>query len=280
MKYIDSHVHFWDPTALAPYTWLHEVPAIGHRHDDRTLHQEAGIDFPAQFVFVEAGAPPVPEVEWVSQLARREPNLGAIVAKIFIDRGEESRAAIQRLRQFPLVRGVRDHFEHAATDHCARPAFIAGVRELAGAGLSFDICCKSVQLPAVLTLVRSCPDVQFVLDHGGKPAIRDQRLDPWRAHITELAASPNVVCKLSGLVTEAAHDQWTPADLAPYVEHLLASFGPERLMFGSDWPVAKLASGYRRWLNVARDFTRALAPMAEQAIFHDTAARVYRLTPR
>lgn len=277
MRFIDAHMHFWDQAVLAPYTWLHEVPTIAHRHAPETIRTEAGSDLPEKIVFVECGAPWLGEVQWVEQLAAREPRIAGIVAKIAINEGAQTSAAIAELRRHPLVRGVRHLFEHAPVDYCARSEFIAGVRELASAGLSFDICCKHPQLPAVIELVRQCPQVSFILDHGGKPGIRAGLLDPWREHIRTLAALPNVVGKLSGLVTEADHAHWKPEQLQPYVTHLLEVFGPSRLLFGGDWPVAKLACGYTRWLDLARQFTAHLTPAEQAAIFHDNAARVYRI---
>jgi L-fuconolactonase len=277
MRYIDSHMHFWDQQVLRPYTWLHEVPSINGRHDATTLRTEAEPDLPEKIVFVEAGAPPLPEVRWVEELAAGEPRIRAIVAKIAIGAGPATTAAIAELRRHPLVRGVRHHFEHDAVDYCARPAFVRGVQEAGAAGFSFDICGKHPQLPAIIALVRSCPETRFILDHAGKPGIRAGWLDPWREQIRELARLPNVVCKLSGLVTEAEHRHWTAAQLEPYVAHLLATFGPSRLLFGGDWPVAKLACGYRRWLQIARDFTAHLPATEQAAIFHDNAERVYRI---
>ena len=276
MPYIDAHMHFWD-RARMPYTWLHEVPSIWDRHTHENLHAEAAGDLPEKIVFVEAGAPPIAEVEWVEQLAAAEPRIAAIVAKIALNAGPETTAAIAALRRHPLVHGVRHHFEHEAADYCARPDFIAGTRALAAAGLTSDLCCKHPQLPAVIELVRACPETKFVLDHAGKPGIRAGLLDPWRDHIRRLAALPNIICKLSGLVNEADHRAWTPAQLQPYVTHLLETFGPWRLMFGGDWPVAKLASTYPRWLATARAFTAHLTPAEQQAIFSDNAQRFYRL---
>lgn len=276
MPFTDAHVHFWDRDRM-PYTWLHEVPSIWHRHDPATLHQEAGADAPDKIVFVECGGPPFDEVDWVEQLAAREPRIRAIVAKIAINAGPQTTADIARLRAHPLVHGVRHHFEHDAPDYCSRPEFIAGVHQLAAAGLSFDICCKHPQMPAVLELVRQCPGVSFILDHGGKPGVHAGLRDPWREHIRTLASFPNVVCKLSGLVTEADHTHWTPGQLQPYVTHLLETFGPSRLIFGGDWPVAKLACGYVRWLELARQFTAHLPPAEQAAIFSGNAARVYRI---
>lgn len=277
MRYIDSHMHFWDQKVLKPYTWLHEVPAISHRHDPAVLQAEAGSDLPQKIVFVEAGAPPMPEVRWVEKLAAKEPRIRAIVAKIAIDAGPQTTADLAELAKSPLVRGVRHHFEHDPVDYCARPAFIEGVREAAAAGFSFDLCGKHPHLPAIIELVRQCPEAGFILDHGGKPGIRSGLLDPWRAHIRQLAAFPNVVCKLSGLVTEADHQHWTVAQLEPYVNHLLEVFGPGRLLFGGDWPVAKLACGYLRWLEVARRLTAHLTAAEQAAVFAGNAERVYRI---
>jgi len=277
MRFVDSHMHFWDQAVLQPYTWLHEVPTINHRHGPENLRAEAGGRLPEKIVFVEAGAPWLPEVQWIEQLAAGEPRIRGIVAKIAINAGAQTTAAIAELRKHPLVRGVRHHFEHDPPDYCARPEFVAGVRELAAAGLSFDICCQHPQLPAVIELVRACPGVSFVLDHAGKPGIRAGLLDPWREHLRTLAALPNIVCKFSGLVTEADHRHWTPAQLQPYADHLLATFGPRRLLFGGDWPVAKLATDYLRWLDTAQSLTERLAAAERTALFHANAERIYRI---
>jgi L-fuconolactonase len=143
--------------------------------------------------------------------------------------------------------------------------------------LNFDICCKHPVLPAVIELVRRCPEVQLILDHAGKPGIRAGLLDPWRAHVRELAKFPNLVCKFSGLVTEASHRDWTTAQLRPYVDHLLETLGPSRLLFGGDWPVAKLASGYVRWLDTAHELVASLSAADQELIFERNTERIYRI---
>ena len=276
LNFIDSHMHFWDRD-LMPYGWLHEVPSIWQRHAPETLRAEAGGLLPEKIVFVECGAPWLEEVRWIEQLAAAEPRIRAIVAKMTVDAGSQTTADIAETRHHPLVRGVRHHFEHEAVDYCARPEFITGVRQLVAADLSFDICCKHPQMAAVVELVRSCPETRFILDHAGKPGIRAGILDPWREHIRKLASMPNIVCKFSGLVTEADILHWSPQDLTPYVNHLLDTFGPSRLLFGGDWPVAKLASGYIRWLETARGMLAHLSMADQAAIFYGNAARVYRI---
>jgi L-fuconolactonase len=270
-------MHFWDRDALGDYTWLHEVPSISHRHTTETLHAEAQANLPEKIVFVEAGASPLREVQWVSDLAEAEPRIRGIVAKILINRGAQTAADLAALRRYPLVKGVRHHFEHDAVDYCARPEFVRGVQEAAGLGYSFDVCCKHPQLPAVIELVRQCPQATFILDHGGKPGIRAGVLEPWRQHVRTLATFPNVVCKLSGLANEADHAGWTEAQLRPYAGHLLECFGPSRLLFGGDWPVAKLAIGYVRWLEIAQRFLAHLSSAEQAAVFRDNADRIYRL---
>jgi L-fuconolactonase len=278
--FVDSHVHFWDPPGL-PYPWLDAEPTISRAHVPSDLLTEAGNHAPRHIVFVQAGCErsrSLDEVTWVEGLAEREPKIAAIVAFAPVDEGAATTRALDALCERPLVRGVR-HLIQDATDPqlCQRPAFVDGVRSVGQRGLCFELCLRKEQLPAAIELVRACPDTRFVLDHAGKPDIRAARLDPWRADIETIAAFPRVVCKLSGLVTEAHATAWTPDDLRPYVEHVIACFGPGRLLFGSDWPVVKLASTYTRWLESARALLDRLAPADRDAIFFDNARRTYRI---
>src|SRR5262249_47504004 len=133
------------------------------------------------------------------------------------------------------------------------------------------------QLPSAIALVKACPNTRFVLDHAAKPGIASAELDPWRADIERIAALPNVVCKLSGLVTEADPARWTVEALRPYVDHVLACFEVERVFLGSDWPVIKTASSYARWVDAARALVDPLPPSERRAVFMDNARRTYRL---
>jgi L-fuconolactonase len=261
-----------------PCPWLSEVPSIAGAHTPAELRKEAEGEMPSRIVFVECGSPWLDEVKWVEKLALAEPRIRGIVAKAAMNEGAKTEAAIAELARHPLVRGVRHNFQHEADpSFCSRPEFIEGVSRLHSANLTFDICCFHYQLDAVIKLVSRCPQTSFILDHAGKPGIKAGIVDPWRAQIRALAKLPNVVCKLSGLVTEADHDGWTAAELKPYVETLLETFGASRLMFGGDWPVAKLASSYPRWLETARAFTAQLSPADQAAIFEGNASRIYRL---
>jgi L-fuconolactonase len=281
LSFVDAHVHFWDPGRLS-YPWLTHVPAIAARHTPAELDAEASARPPAAIVFVESGVDARDaerEVCWIDELAAEEPRIAAIVAQVAVDRGAETEAALAALAGRARVRGVR----HITQDHpdpryCGRPEFVAGAREVGARGWTFDLCVRHPQLAACIELVRACPETSFVLDHAGKPDIRGGILDPWRAHIAELARLPNVVCKLSGLITEADPGNWTVDALRPYVDHLLQSFGPARLLFGGDWPVVKLAGSYRRWLEAVLELLAPLSAGERAEVLSETARRIYRLS--
>jgi len=287
LVFVDAHVHFWDAARL-PYPWLVEVPAIAGAHTPIELAAETSEQRPSEIVFVESDVDPrraLEEVRWVEALAARKPGvaisavtIGAIVAQVAVDRGAETEAALAALGRHARVRGVRHIIEkHPEPDYCARPEFVAGVQRVGQRGWTFDLCVRPAQLPACVALARACPGTTFVVDHAGKPDIRGGRLDPWRAQVADLARLPNVVCKLSGLVTEADPASWTTDTLRPYVEHLLSCFGPARLLFGSDWPVVNLAANYRRWLETALELLEPLSAGERAAVMSDNARRIYRL---
>lgn len=287
LAFVDAHVHFWDPARL-PYPWLAEAPAIAGPHTPLELATETGEQRPSEIVFVESDVDPtraLEEVRWVEEVAARRPGvaisavtIAAIVAQVAVDRGAETEAALAALGRHALVRGVRHIIEkHPEPDYCVRPAFVAGVQRVGERGWTFDLCVRPAQLPACIALGRVCPGTTFVLDHAGKPDIRRGALDPWRAQIADLARLPNVVCKLSGLVTEADPASWTADTLRPYVEHLLSCFGPARLLFGSDWPVVNLAANYRRWLETALELLEPLSVDERADVLSENARRIYRL---
>jgi L-fuconolactonase len=282
MNGVDAHVHFWDRGILS-YPWLRNVPSIAGPHTPALFCAEAGAEVPAHMVFVQAECDrsrALDEVAWVEGLARAEPRIAAIVAFACMNDGERTREAIATLAGRPLVRGVRHLLQDDPDpDLCRRPAFIEGVREVGRQGLCFEVCARESQLAGAIDLVRACPETRFVLDHGGKPEIRSGRLDPWRARVEALAALPNVVCKLSGLVTEAGGLGTRIEVLQPYVDHLVATFGPDRLIFGSDWPVLHTASGctYRTWFALAHELLRSLSRGPRDAVFSANARRTYGL---
>jgi L-fuconolactonase len=277
----DAHVHLWD-TDRRSYAWLREFPAINRTfltEDYDGAHGASRVD---RIVFVECagasdGASMRDEVNWVLGISESEPRLAGIVAFAPLERGADVRSDLQWLSRRPLVKGVRRLIQHEPDpEFCLRPDFVEGIRMLAEFDLSFDLCIFHHQLPAVVRLVEQCPDVSFILDHLGKPAVRDGILDPWREHLRELAALPNVACKISGVVTEADHNRWTETEIRPYIETALEAFGPDRVMFGGDWPVVNLASTWEAWIDIVRRLAADMG-VPQDRLFVTNAERVYRL---
>ena len=150
-----------------------------------------------------------------------------------------------RIAKLKTVRGVRRLIQgQPDPDFVLRPGFLEAIRLLPKYDLSFDICILHPQMQNTLAMMRQCPEVSFVLDHIGKPGIKAGLADPWRAQLREMAAMPNVVCKLSGVTTEADHHTWTRDQLRPYIDHVVDCFGPDRILYGGDWPVSELAGSY------------------------------------
>ena len=268
----DSHVHFWNPGELE-YPWLESLPSL-HKP---FLPADYGAAV-TRIVFVEANCRPedaIREVRFVQQLAEREPRIGGIVA--FADMTDpDLERTLDTLSCAPLVKGIRHNIQGNAPGFALQHAFVEGVRVVGRRGLSFDLCVTHDQLAEVLELVQRCPDTQFVLDHCGKPAIRLGLLEPWRAAVVRLAAHPNVCCKLSGLLTEAAGRR-SDDDLLPYAAAVLDCFGVKRLLYGSDWPVLTLAGAYDEWFAFTERFTAGWSAAERGLFYEENTARVYGL---
>lgn len=277
---IDTHVHLWDPRRLR-YGWLAEVAALNRPFLIDDFRAACGPVAVSKLVFVQCECDPAQsaaEVAWVAEVASDEPRLNGIVAQAPLEKGDAVAADLARLAAMPLVKGVRRLLQSEADDaFCLRPDFVRGVRLLPRHGLTFDLCIFHRQLANVIQLVRQCPEVRFVLDHIGKPAIKARQLDPWRAELRTLAALPNVTCKLSGLVTEADWTRWTPADLRPYLDHVLECFGAGRVMFGGDWPVSTQATDYPRWVATLDTMLSRCSRAEQEQIYVRNAEKFYRL---
>jgi L-fuconolactonase len=277
---VDSHVHFWDPKNLT-YAWHESVPTLARSFTPGDFCAAAAASAVIKMVFVECGCARTQahtEVAWVTELARREPRLQGIVAQAHLERGTHSLSDLTALALWPLVKGVRRNFENESDPHfCLRAEFIAGVRLLARFDFSCDLCVRHTQLPAVIDLVRQCSDVRFVVDHCGKPDIRNQVYDPWRQNIETLAKLPNVSCKISGLLTEGDRRGWTAQDFRPYIRHVMDSFGPHRIMFGGDWPVLTLGGTYAEWLDVLHHCLEGLSAPDLARFYRSNAETFYRL---
>jgi L-fuconolactonase len=277
---VDSHVHLWNPAQLR-YPWLDGLPSLNRAFLPEDFSAASADLNIAKIIVVECGCEPAQsfmETVWISELSATEPRVKGIVAHADLEKGESVRSGLARLAANPIVKGIRRNLQgERDPEFCLRPDFVAGVELLAEFGFTFDLCIRQEQLPAAAELVRRVPQTGFVLDHFGKPDVRGRKTEPWAADLKRLAALPNVACKISGLTTEADVKNWQPADLRFYFERALDYFGFNRVLFGGDWPVATLATSYRRWAEIIRDFVSG-APAADLTkLFQTNAERIYRV---
>lgn len=274
---LDAHVHLWDTRAVS-YTLFDGDPQLSGRWGPERYFRDAaqaGVDRIIVVEAASAGADGRAEAQWLCSELAADDRIGGVVAWAPL----ESRDLDQRLDELlaldglPVV-GIRRSFEFEEPDFACSTEVVRGVQSVGARGLVVDLVLYASSLGSCIELVRRAPETQFVLDHLGKPAVRERELGPWKIDVAELAAFPNVVAKISGLVTEAGAG-WTAADLAPYVEHALECFGPHRLMFGSDWPIVERAGGISRWMETVDTLCAGLAPDDRDAIRGGTAARTY-----
>ncbi|MDN7183162.1 amidohydrolase family protein [Caballeronia sp. SEWSISQ10-4 2] len=278
---IDAHQHFWDPSR-GDYGWLTPELQTLYRvfgpDDLKPLREAANI---ARTVVVQA-APTVDETHYLLDLARGDASIAGIVGWVPLD-APNAVELIDELAREPKFKGVRPMLQDLPDDRwIENPELTPAVQALIKHDLAFDALIFSRHVPSLKVFATRFPELRIVVDHGAKPQIKEGKEDDvawqsWADGIAELAALPQRLhCKLSGLATEAAPD-WTVATLKPYVDHLLEHFGPERLMWGSDWPVLNLNGDYAHWFDAARQLTSRLDAPAQEAIFGDTARAFYRL---
>jgi L-fuconolactonase len=277
---VDTHLHLWDLDRLR-YPWLASVPMLNRNHLIEDYRRACGPVQVAKMVFLQCEcdcAQFQEEADWVTAVAQTEPRIRGIVPWAPLEKGEGVEAALARLAANPLIKGIRRIIQFEADpEFCLKPGFVRGVQLLPRHGLSFDLCINHRQLANTLQLVRRCPNVRFIMDHIAKPDIKAGLLDPWRAGMRELAELPNVWCKLSGLVTEADCQKWTPADLQPYIDHVLDCFGFDRVLFGGDWPEATQATDYPRWVNTLDAAMHAASADELHKLYVRNAEAFYRV---
>lgn len=277
---VDTHLHIWDLSRLR-YPWLAGVPMLNRNHLIEDYRRACGPVQVAKMVFLQCEcdfAQYQAEADWVTEVAQADPRIRGIVPWAPLEKGEGAGEALSRLAANPLIKGIRRIIQFESDpEFCLRPDFVRGVQALHGHGLSFDLCINHRQLANTIKLVRQCPNVRFVLDHIGKPDIKAGLLDPWRAELRELSRMENVWCKLSGLVTEADFTKWQPADLKPYLDHVVDCFGFDRVMFGGDWPVSTQATDYPRWVATLDDALRGCSADELRRVYVRNAEAFYRI---
>jgi len=271
---IDTHLHLVYRDRFS-YPWLGDVPPLDRDFTLETYLPQAEAAGIAQAIHMEvdvAEADQMRETEFVTSRG------GKVIAAIASCRPESRDFPVQleRLAANPKVKGLR-RILHTSPDTLSQaPIFTENLKRLAAAKLSFDLCVLARQLPLALRIARACPEVQFILDHCGVPGVKDRALDPWRADIKALAAEPNVACKVSGVVAYADAN-WTVDDLRPFVTHAIESFGWDRVVWGSDWPVCTLTADLRRWVDATRAIIAGESEANQAKLLNGNARRIYRL---
>lgn len=275
---VDAHHHLWDP-ALRAYPWMTEkVAPIARRFTEADLREQlpGGVE---QTIAVQASSSLDETLELLAA-ADGSTLIAGVVGWIDL-RASNAAAQIAQLRSAPggdrLV-GIR-HQVHDEEDPnwLLRADVLRGLRAVADAGLAFDLLVRTRELAAARELAAQLPQLRLVVDHGAKPAIAAGEWSPWAAQLEALARFPNVSCKLSGLVTEANWDGWSAAQIVPYAHHVLEVFGPDGVLFGSDWPVCLLAAPYERVLDLALQSLQAWPADQRNAVLAENAVRIYRL---
>lgn len=276
---IDAHQHFWDIDGPAG-DWLaaEETAAIRRTFgpdDLRPLLARYDIN---HSILVEVLSS-VEETRHFCGIAEETDIVGGVVG--WVDLKDPAVGdTVASLRSVPAGRwlvGIRHQVQSEYDDWLAQPDVIRGLGILGDADLVYDLLGTSRHLPAAIEAVRACPETRFVLNHIGNPPIVDAGLQPWADRVWALGELPNVWCKLSGMITNADHRDWTPGQLRPYVEHVIEVFGEDRVMFGSDWPVCLLAGDYDRVVDALERCIGGLSEGARRKVYGETALDVYRL---
>ena len=277
---IDSHVHFYDVEKLN-YSWMPNVPSLNHTSLVKEFDQARGKVEVDGIVFVEVDIDPglhIEEAKFVAGLAEGDKRLSGIVAHAPLEKGRAIEADLEKLSHIKGVKGIRRLIQgEVDPSMCIAPDFVDAVKLLPKYGMSFDICIRHYQLVYAIELIKKCPNVRFILDHIAKPDIKHGLMEPWKSQIREMAKLPNVVCKVSGVATEADHKTWTRQQLRPYIDHVIESFGFDRVMFGSDWTVATLALDYPTWVDILDEVLAGTSMDEKRHFWRGTAIEAYRL---
>ncbi|MEU6223238.1 amidohydrolase family protein [Streptomyces sp. NPDC047042] len=278
MTVIDAHHHVWD-LSVRDQDWIAEDSPLRRdftMDDLAPRARAAGVD---RTILVQTITVPEETPEFLALAARQEPIAG-VVGWTDLTRGDIA-DELARLRELPggeYLKGIRHQVQgEPDPEWLLRPDVRRGLAAVADAGLVYDLIVLPHQLTACVRAAESLPQLTFALDHLGKPPIASGALEPWASALRSLAALPNTVAKLSGLVTEADHASWTTGELRPYADTALDAFGPGRLMFGSDWPVCTLAASYGQVVSLAEELTASLDASEREEVFAGTATRVYGL---
>ncbi|MCW3051489.1 MAG: Amidohydrolase [Chthonomonadales bacterium] len=277
---VDTHQHLWDLTQLH-LPWLDGGGPLAKSHTPEDYQRESeGLNV-VKTVYMEVDVEPaqkVAEATYVLGLCADpgNPMTGAVIGGNPAEEGFVS--YIAQFAGNPYLKGVRQVLHGGMpVGTCLQPLFRRHMEYLASVGLRFDLCLRSTELLDGAQLAALCPSTRFILDHCGNADPKATDRSQWEDDITEVAKQPNVLCKISGIVAGARPGAWTPDDLAPIILHCAEVFGPDRIMFASDWPVCTLTATYRQWVEALQSIVADWSETDRRKLFHDNAVRFYEL---
>jgi predicted TIM-barrel fold metal-dependent hydrolase len=278
---IDTHQHLWDLSKFR-LPWLKTAPTLAKSYvSSDYLKATEGLNVVGS-VYMEVDVEPsqqTAEAEYVIGICQRgdTPMKAAVISGRPASDGFPK--YIGQFKDNNYIKGIRQvlHNEDLPAGYCLQEKFIQGIRLLGELGMSFDICIRPGELADAAKLVDACPDTRFILDHCGNADVQKTDAAQWRRDMAELAKRKRLICKVSGIVASAKPGQWTAGDLAPFINHTLDVFGPDRVVFGGDWPVCTLAATYRQWVEALKAIVRERKEEDQRKLFHDNAVRFYRL---
>lgn len=291
---IDTHQHLWDLTRFQ-LPWLSGAPALNRSFVLADYAAATAGSNVVQTVYMEVDVAPEQQVDEAEMLIQLCADPATVTAGAVISGRPADPDFVAYMAQFqdqPAIKGVRQvlHVPETPRGYCLSADFLAGVRHLGQLGRSFDICLRPSELADAVKLAKACPETRFVLDHCGnadpnivngsaRPAARDPFAhtgEQWMDDMADLGQLENVICKISGIVART-QPGWKPADLAPTVNHCLDAFGPDRVVFGGDWPVCTLGASFKEWADALRAIISHRSEEAQRKLLHDNAAAFYGL---
>ncbi len=283
LNIIDTHQHLWDLSRFS-LPWTRGEPALAHSFVMDDYRKATGALKGARVVkavYMEvdvASEQQQAEADYITRVcaAGDTPTVAAVISGR--PESDEFARYVQPFKGNKYIKGIRRVLHGAGTPPgtCTGKEFVRNIGLLGDLGLSFDLCMRAAELPDADRLIVACPGTRFILDHCGNARVGTD-LTQWKKDLAAIARRPNVVCKVSGVVASAKPGQWQPDDLAPIVNHTLDTFGPDRVMFGGDWPVCTLAASLAQWVDALRAIVRDRKPDEQRKLFHDNAARFYNL---
>jgi len=268
-------MHLWDPKIL-PYSWLKKNELLNQRYgvkEYQAATQDAHI---GKMVFVECGTDAgnnLKEVDWVVKQLAKDPRISGIVAKSDLSQEHSLEAEWEILQENKWVKGVRSG---ANTERLMDTQYVQRLQKLPKYDLSFDLHINSSAFEAAEKAIRTCNHTQFILNHVGIPDIKGGEWEPWHQGMIRLAKLPNLVCKISGVITRAG-EAWTADIIKPYIFHVIESFGFERIIYGGDWPVVLRAGSYQSWVSAFEQLTQEFSQDELTQLYHLNAEQIYQL---